>query len=124
VRYCSNCRSNGCRVTLNGLVTNNSTIRDVIYTQHHRSSAFALIRGRARTAARKYGMNSCSICGYSRHVEVSHKRAISSFPLDTPVSVVNSRDNIWPLCPNHHLEFDNGVLGLDSDNVTLPRYPN
>lgn len=55
-------------------------------------------------------MNACAICGYNKHIEISHKKAISDFDLDTQVSVVNSKENIWPLCPNHHWEFDNGLL--------------
>lgn len=108
--YCSECKARGCRKTVNGIITQDATIRDVIYLNHHKSSAFALVRTRARGEGRKHGMNACAICGYNKHIEISHKKAISDFDLDTQVSVVNSKENIWPLCPNHHWEFDNGLL--------------
>jgi hypothetical protein len=54
----------------------------------------------------------CSQCGYSKHIEVCHKRPLASFPLETPISVVNSLDNLLGLCPNCHWEFDHGLLQL------------
>jgi predicted HNH restriction endonuclease len=60
-------------------------------------------------AARPYR---CAQCGYDKHIEVSHKRPLASFPGDTPISVVNSLDNLVGLCPNCHWEFDHGLLQL------------
>ena len=54
----------------------------------------------------------CVRCGYYRHIEVCHKRRLTSFPLDAPISVVNSLDNLVGLCPNCHWEFDHGLLQL------------
>lgn len=55
---------------------------------------------------------SCIICGYSNHIEVAHKRAVSEFDDNTPISEINSVDNLIALCPNHHWEYDNGILNL------------
>lgn len=88
------------------------SIKDVTYSSHHRSSAFALIRARARKIAKDAGLVSCSICGYSTHVEICHIKSISSFTDDTLVSSVNSLDNLVALCPNHHWELDNGVIKI------------
>lgn len=55
---------------------------------------------------------SCHICGYKNHVEVAHIKAVSDFDDCTPVSVINSISNLIGLCPNHHWEYDNGVLIL------------
>lgn len=82
------------------------TLQAAIYTMHHKSSAFALVRSRSRLLGMKLNMTACEICGYSRHVEISHIRPISDFPLDTLLSVINSPDNLRPLCPNHHWEMD------------------
>jgi len=60
-------------------------------------------------AARPYR---CQNCGYDKFIEVCHKRQVTSFPLDTPISVVNSLDNLAGLCPNCHWEFDHGLLQL------------
>jgi predicted nucleic acid-binding Zn ribbon protein len=54
----------------------------------------------------------CARCGYDKHIEVCHRRALTSFPLDTPIAVVNSLENLIGLCPNCHWEFDHGLLQL------------
>ena len=84
--------------------TDTKTISDVIYTKHHKSSAYALIRSRARTVMKDH--TSCEECGYSKHVEIAHVKPIASYLLDTLVSVVNDRSNLKVLCPNCHWEFD------------------
>lgn len=52
----------------------------------------------------------CIICGYDNHYEVCHKRPIQDFPNNTPIAQINEIDNLVALCPNHHWEFDNGLL--------------
>ena len=54
----------------------------------------------------------CIRCGYDKHIEVCHRRLLTSFPLDTAISVVNSLENLAGLCPNCHWEFDHGLLQL------------
>lgn len=81
------------------------TLEEAIYSSHHKSSAYALIRTRAR-AVMSGKPRICSECGYSKHVEVAHIKAISSFSPDTLVSVVNDETNLKFLCPNCHWEFD------------------
>jgi predicted restriction endonuclease len=56
----------------------------------------------------------CAVCGYDRHFEVCHVRALKDFPATVAVSVVNQQDNLIALCPNHHWEFDNGLLDISS----------
>lgn len=110
----------GCKVFIrsgysycNSCATRNKdyTIAEVVYNQHHKSSAFAFIRTRARAIARKLNWTTCIQCGYSKHVEIAHKMPISSFSKDTKLSIVNSPDNLIPLCPNCHWEFDNSNTG-------------
>jgi hypothetical protein len=71
---------------------------------------------RLRQDARRQYLASCPYrcvrCGYDKHIQVCHKRPLTSFPLDTPISVVNSLDNLVGLCPNCHWEFDHGLLQL------------
>lgn len=85
------------------------TLEEAIYRTHHRSSAFALIRTRARAEAKKLGMSCCEKCGYSKHVEIAHKRAISTFDSSTLISHINARENLMALCPNCHWEYDHGL---------------
>jgi predicted restriction endonuclease len=46
------------------------------------------------------------------HIEVCHKQAINRFSADTPIATINDLHNLVALCPNHHWEFDNGLLSL------------
>ena len=85
------------------------TLTEAIYEKHHRSSAYALVRTRARTEAKKYNMNTCEKCGYNKHVEIAHKKDISTFEGNTLISVINSRENLMALCPNCHWEYDHNL---------------
>lgn len=54
----------------------------------------------------------CKICDYSNHVEICHIKSVSSFSDSTLISEINSVDNLLILCPNHHWEFDNGLITI------------
>lgn len=95
------------RIWLKGRVPEDTTLAEAIYTKHHKSSAYALVRTRARAVAKKLGLDSCEVCGYNKHVEIAHIRGISTFEGDTLLSVINARENLKALCPNCHWEFDN-----------------
>lgn len=94
--YCQNCF---------GSKTKDLTLEEAIYRHLHRSSAFALVRSRAR-AVFKGLPQVCQTCGYDKHVEVCHIKPIKDFPLTTRLSEINSPNNLLMLCPNCHWEFD------------------
>lgn len=75
----------------------------------HKSWRYSELRGDAR---RKTNFVACAVCGYTIHVEVCHIKAISSFPLTATVAEVNELVNLVGLCPNHHYEFDHGLITL------------
>jgi len=81
------------------------TLGEAIYTKHHKSSAFNLVRCRARSAV-KHLPQVCSKCGYDKHVEVCHIKPIHKFPMTAKLSEINHLDNLKLLCPNCHWEFD------------------
>lgn len=54
----------------------------------------------------------CAICGYDKHVEVAHIKSVSDFSDSATIKEINSIDNLIGLCPNHHWEYDNGILEL------------
>jgi len=85
------------------------TLSEAIYDKHHKSSAYALVRTRARAIAKKLGLDTCELCGYNKHVEIAHKKAISTFEGDTLISVINSKENLMALCPNCHWEYDHNL---------------
>ena len=89
------------------------TLKEAIYHKHHRSSAYALIRSRARAIAKKIGLTKCMKCGYDLHVEIAHIKRISDFTEDTFINVINDPSNLLALCPTHHWEFDNGIILLN-----------
>ncbi len=81
--------------------------------QRARYQANARIRQMARRAYRDLALPlACCVCGYATHVEICHKHSIAEFPDLTLVAEVNARDNLVCSCPNHHWEFDHGLLSL------------
>lgn len=87
-------------------------LKDILNTG---ANTYQIIRWRARKSVEMELYKGCQICGYTNHVEVCHIRPVSSFNLDTPISVVNQRNNLVILCPNHHWELDNNLLKLNMD---------
>lgn len=55
----------------------------------------------------------CLICGYTNFVEVAHIKPVASFSDNTLMSEINSISNLIYLCPNHHKEFDRGLLDIN-----------
>lgn len=70
------------------------------------------VSARVRQHARQQMKNSgqpaiCNRCGYDKHVEVSHVKAIKDFDPSTSISEVNNLSNLEYLCPNCHWEHEN-----------------
>lgn len=63
-----------------------------------------------RLYARSDKPKCCANCGYTKHYEICHIKAIESHALETPMSVVNGLNNLIALCPNCHWELDKGLL--------------
>lgn len=77
----------------------------------HRSWLHVCVRQHARDLHRvELKLASCEVCGYKKHVELCHIRAVSTFPDEAELGEVNARTNVRFLCPNHHWEFDNKRL--------------
>lgn len=87
-------------------------IRAVADGSDHPACRYARLRQDARRQYLSAFLYRCARCGYDKHIEICHKRSLASFPLDTPIAVVNSLDNLVGLCPNCHWEFDRGLLQL------------
>jgi len=78
----------------------------------HPSWVNSHVRNFARSWNKELRELPCANCGYDKHVELCHRKAVTSFSDDTTLSVVNDRNNIIQLCRNCHWEFDNGLLFL------------
>lgn len=55
----------------------------------------------------------CKVCGYDKHIEIAHIKAVSDFDDNTTIAEINDINNLIGLCPNHHWEYDNGILDIN-----------
>ncbi len=78
----------------------------------HPSWLNAHVRNFNRVWNKKMIQLPCASCGYDKHVELCHKKSISSFPEDTLLGEVNHPSNILQLCRNCHWEYDNHLLEI------------
>lgn len=96
-------------------ISRERTIKEVA-SKHEdikRKHIYQPIRNDARKILNKLLIEKkCSICGYSKHVEVCHKKGISEFDENSTLKEVNEVDNLVYLCPNHHWELDKGMLRI------------
>ena len=82
-----------------------------IFKNRNWTAARVLISGHARKVYTQSGLpRICAICGYRPHVDICHRKAVWTFPDDTKLSVINAITNLVALCPNHHWEFDHGMM--------------
>lgn len=73
----------------------------------HPSWLHSHIRNFARSWLKELRLKACAFCGYEKHVELAHIKAVSDFEDTALLKEVNSIDNVIQLCPNCHWEFDN-----------------
>lgn len=86
---------------------------DLLSSRKNYQSYRSTIRKLAEKAYKESGKPlSCSICGYDKHIEIAHIKAVSDFDNSSTIAEINSINNLIALCPNHHWEYDNGVLKL------------
>lgn len=106
--YCSDCINQGKHLPIHEHISCRT-----LKTYLSRKGSYRLggIRGHARRVAKKWPKK-CFVCGYVTKVHVCHRRPIPSFPPDTLISEINAPENLILLCPNHHTEFDMGVLSI------------
>lgn len=89
------------------------TKKDIFTLSKNWQSARSNIRRDAYKNYFKENKNpKCKICGYDKHIEVAHIKAVSEFSDDTLISEINDINNLVGLCPNHHWEYDHGLLKL------------
>ena len=110
LKYCTICRKK--YIHFNS--KKDLTLKEAIYLNHHKSSAFALVRSRARIIIKSLGWTSCFVCGYNKHVEACHITKISDFSLETSINTINLPNNLLALCRNCHWEFDHRLLEISS----------
>lgn len=94
------------------------TKSDIFSDYANWQSARSTIAKNARKIYERSGKpKECLICGYDKHYEVCHIKAVSEFSEDAKIGEVNSVDNLIALCPNHHWEYDSGLLDIGNEHV-------
>lgn len=108
--FCSNCSKNKakqsslcykCRVQKKKQDSALLKISSVSY-RTIRDNAKRITYGRSRV---------CTLCNYP-YAETCHIKPIRGFSKDSTLGEVNHPSNLVMLCPNHHYEFDNGLVAL------------
>lgn len=88
--------------------TKSELLADLSYTH-----AQTVIRRDARRVYIRSGKpQSCAVCNYDTFYDVAHIRAVKDYPEDTVIGDLNQIDNLVALCPNHHKEYDAGLIEL------------
>lgn len=57
-------------------------------------------------------VKACYNCGYDKHYQVCHIKAVADFDENTLIKEINNIDNLIALCPNCHWEYDHNLLEL------------
>lgn len=96
---------------LQGLTVSDIQNRNSVLGKH-KSWSSSHIRNLNRSWNKNLLSIPCQNCGYDKHIELCHIKAVSSFGKDEKLSVVNDPNNILVLCRNCHWEFDNELLLL------------
>lgn len=114
-KYCTACKAIMRRSSVECL--DDRTKGDLFARNANWQSARSSLRRHAyKTYFRGNGQKRCALCHYSLHVDIAHVRPVRQFPDDALISEINNIANLMALCPNHHWEFDNGLLDLPEIN--------
>lgn len=91
----------------------NKTKGEIFEQRTNWQSARSGIQKDARSVYKKSETKKeCLICGYDKHYEVAHIKSVASFTNETLISEINNINNLMALCPNHHWEYDKGLLEI------------
>lgn len=110
--FCEICTSNKIYCGKNGPIEERTLEQETTLKKHKGSNRYDYIRQHAQRVM-KDEKRVCR-CGYEKHVEVCHIKAIRYFDLKTKIKEINSKENLILLCPNCHWELDNGFLILNT----------
>jgi hypothetical protein len=108
-RYCKNCRARASSGS--GTLVPEFTKRQIFDRRSSWQSARSSIRRHAVAVFAVSGRPAvCAVCGYAKHIQIAHIKAVSEFGDNATIAEINASENLVALCPNHHWEFDHGAL--------------
>ena len=93
---------NDCQVTTEQLQSSGKTNQQIR----------GIITSNNRQRNRELKKLPCIVCGYTKHVQLAHVRPVHTFSSSATLREINAKDNVIPLCPNHHWEYDHDLLEL------------
>lgn len=85
------------------------TLEEATYFNQQASNRYCRVRDRAKTLYRKF-TEKCFMCGYTKHADICHIKAIKDFSQEDLVKDINAPSNITILCKNCHWELDHNIL--------------
>jgi predicted HNH restriction endonuclease len=108
------CEELGLTLNLNKIISNQQLTKgELIKIRKNYQSYRSCIRKKAELVFKNSGKEcKCEVCGYDKHIEIAHKKAVSEFDDSATITEINNINNLIALCPNCHWEFDNGLLKL------------
>ena len=81
------------------------------YSSYH-SARSSICKHARRVYLKSEKEKKCFVCGYDKKIDIAHIKSVSSFISDILVSEINDINNLLALCPNHHSEFDDGLIEI------------
>ena len=108
--YCKSCLK---EITYEA--SRSKTLGELKASHRYGNHKYTEVRTQAREFIKRLGVSrECEVngCGFDVYLEVCHIIPITSFPEDTPITKINSRENLLLLCPNHHKLLDKGLLDM------------
>lgn len=114
-KKCTTC-SRRCSGRLKVLSTLKSLTKGELFSKRGgwQSARSSIQRDARQTYLHSEREKQCEVCGYTNHVEIAHIKSVSSFSDEDLISEINDLRNLIPLCPNHHWEYDAGILKFDA----------
>lgn len=82
------------------------------YRNGYQNARSAIVKNAKSSFLKSSKPKECAICGYDKHYEIAHIKAVADFNDDALICEINSENNLIALCPNHHWEYDNNLLDL------------
>lgn len=109
-KYCEKCRNTLKRKSSTKLL---QITKGEIFKERGYFKARSCICKQARYIFKRENEHpKCIVCGYDKFIEACHIKAVAEFEDTATLEEINNINNLVGLCPNHHKEFDNGLLDI------------
>lgn len=111
--YCNKCFKDSLE---SNLTQKNPTYADILKSRKYQPHSVIRIHAQ-KIYFKNFTKIECVKCGYSKHIEVGHIKAIKDSAPTDRLLTINDPSNLLGLCPNCHWEFDNLPRGPEWDHL-------